>query len=529
MTTYIHHFIEQNAEKNPAAIALRLKSDTLTYAELNELINKVARGLIHLGLSRHDRVGIYLPKTFESVASIFAASAANGAFVPINPVLKSQQVQHIINDCNVRVLITNSGRLEGLKKHLTQLPSLTHIVVVDDQTVNVSSLAHTKLLNWQALLSSTSSQLPDAFTTNDMAAILYTSGSTGQPKGVVLSHNNLIQGAISVAQYLNNTSADIILSVLPFSFDYGLSQLTTAFYAGASCVLLDYLLPNDIIKAIDKYQVTGLAAVPPLWSQLCTIQWPVNSANTLRYLTNSGGALSTSHITTLQTRLPNAQLFLMYGLTEAFRSTYLPPEQIALRPTSIGKAIPNAEILVIRPDGTECDANEEGELVHKGPLVSLGYWNNIEKTEKRFKSAPARSEGIMTPELAVWSGDTVKRDADGYLYFVARSDDMIKTSGYRVSPLEIEQVLYQHQYITNVVAMGVKHPQLDQAILVIASGHDELDDERMIKSMMLHCQRELPNYMVPKQIILLDHLPQNANGKLDRTTLYRTYKDYFLE
>ncbi len=530
MTTYIHQLIEHSASKYPDTIALRLKSESLTYDALNTQISFVAKGLNHIGLKRYERVGIYLHKTFNTVSSLFGTSAAAGVFVPINPVLKAQQVEHIVNDCNVKVLITNKGRLKSLIPVLTHFTDVTHIVLIDGQLEDEQHKNNIHIMSWLSFVNVPEKiTTPTSCTGDDMAAILYTSGSTGKPKGVVLSHNNVVQGAISVSSYLNNTQEDNILAVLPLSFDYGLSQLMTSFHVGATCVLLDYLLPNDVLKAIEKFDITGLAAVPPLWSQLCALKWPEHVGDNIRYFTNSGGALTTSNLSKLRTLMPKAEPYLMYGLTEAFRSTYLPPEQVDFRPTSMGKAIPNAEVMVVRPDGSECDVDEPGELVHRGPLVSLGYWNAVEKTAERFKPAPGKPSGIIKEELAVWSGDTVKRDADGYLYFVSRSDEMIKTSGYRVSPMEIEEVLYQHESISVAAALGVKHEQLGQAILVVASCNDVTDVDGMAQSILKHCQKELANYMVPKKIILLDALPHNANGKLDRATLHLTYNDYFLD
>jgi acyl-CoA ligase (AMP-forming) (exosortase A-associated) len=358
-----------------------------------------------------------------------------------------------------------------------------------------------------------------------MAAILYTSGSTGNPKGVVLSHRNMVAGAESVSEYLANRPDDRLLAVLPFSFDYGLSQMTTAFRVGASVVLMDYLLPRDVIRAIERYRITGVAAVPPLWNQLAQLDWPGSVSDTLRYITNSGGAMPKATTQKLRQTLPHTDIYLMYGLTEAFRSTYLPPEQVDIRPESIGKAIPNAEILVVREDGSECAPGEPGELVHRGALVALGYWNDPEKTAERFKPCPSQLAEIPLTEIAVWSGDQVKKDAEGYLYFISRKDEMIKTSGYRVSPTEIEEVVYSSRLANEVAAIGLPHPTLGQAILLVAAGDDNLDREAIIR----YCQKELPNFMVPQAVEIRSSLPRNQNGKIDRKGLATEYMAVFLE
>jgi acyl-CoA ligase (AMP-forming) (exosortase A-associated) len=382
-------------------------------------------------------------------------------------------------------------------------------------------------MSWEALLAGAdaAAALPRLIDI-DMAAILYTSGSTGKPKGVVLSHRNIVEGAKSVSTYLQNTADDRILAVLPLSFDYGLSQLTTSFLVGATAVLHNYLLPQDVIRALARERITGLAAVPPLWIQLAALDWPESIDDHLRYFTNSGGAMPTATLAELRKRVPKAKPFLMYGLTEAFRSTYLPPEEVDRRPTSMGKAIPNAEILVVREDGTECAAGEPGELVHRGALVSMGYWNDPEKTAERFKPLPGQPKGLPITEMAVWSGDTVKKDEEGFLYFVSRRDEMIKTSGYRVSPTEIEEVVYKSGLVAEVAAFGVAHPGLGQAIVLVAQQVDgkPADTRALIDA----CKAHLPAFMIPQHVEWLDcALPRNANGKIDRKTLSTERTDLF--
>ncbi len=526
----MHDLISQSAEKSPLNIALTLKEQQLNYQELNESINNIATSYHALAIKRYQRVGIYLPKTIENVLAIFACSKAGAVFVPINPVLKAPQVQHIANDCHISIIITNKARCKALLPLLASLSELTTVILTDSDATDVESIEQVSIMSWPYFVSLTSNtEEPKPLTGNDMAAILYTSGSTGKPKGVVLSHSNIVLGAKSVAQYLQNTASDKILAVLPLSFDYGLSQLTTCFLVAAECVLLDYLLANDVIKAIIKHKITGLAAVPPLWSQLCKLNWPENAGHAIRYFTNSGGALSSTHLKQLRSLMPNAAPYLMYGLTEAFRSTYLSPKEIDKRIGSMGKEIPNAEILVLRKDGSECDVEETGELVHKGPLVSLGYWNLADKTAERFKPVSGQPKGLINPELAVFSGDFVKKDQDGFLYFVGRADEMMKTSGYRISPMEIEEILYQHEQVTEAVAIGVPHAELGQAILAIVCNNNQADLSSVAKSVFAHCQKQLANYMVPKKIIVLAELPHNANGKIDRNKLKQTYKNFFSE
>jgi acyl-CoA ligase (AMP-forming) (exosortase A-associated) len=342
---------------------------------------------------------------------------------------------------------------------------------------------------------------------------------------VVLSHRNLLAGADSVAQYLENTAVDRLLAVLPFSFDYGFSQLTTAFSVGASCYLLEYLMPRDIPKAVARYRITGLAAVPPLWVQLAELDWSGVDASSLRYFTNSGGAMPTATLGALRRHFPAASPFLMYGLTEAFRSSFLPPREIERRPTSMGKAIPNAELLVINEAGERCGPHEPGELVHRGSLVAMGYWGDPARTAERFRSAPLQAAGIPIDEPAVWSGDTVKLDEDGFLYFIARKDDMIKSSGYRVSPTELEEVLYASGLVAEAAAIGVPHQRLGQGIVVVAVATPEqpLDAQ----ALLAYCRQKLPAYMLPQRILEQNELARNPNGKIDRKLLAQHYQHVF--
>ncbi len=527
MISLLHQTILNTAQSQPDSPAVKSGKDELDYARLAKLVAAAATGLIRLGLQKQDRVAVYLPKRLEAVAALFGTAAAGGIFVPVNPLLKSAQISHIVNDCGVRILVTSGDRLAGLQDVLQNCPSLECIVLIDTAPDGLCAPSRIRIASWRSIIDDTSSVSHHRVIDTDVAAILYTSGSTGMPKGVVLSHRNMVCGAQSVAEYLENRPTDRLLAVLPFSFDYGLSQLTTAFLVGASTVLLDYLLPRDVIKAVERERITGLAGVPPLWIQLAGLRWPEAAITSLRYLTNSGGRMPRATLDSLRKALPDAQVFLMYGLTEAFRSTYLPPEEVDQRPDSIGKAIPNAEILVVRPDGTECDPDEPGELVHRGSLVALGYWNDAEMTAQRFRPAPQRLDGPAVTEAAVWSGDTVVKDQAGYLCFVGRQDEMIKTSGYRVSPAEVEEIIYASGLVSESVALGIPHPVLGQAIVVVAKEVE--GGERPTEVLLSECRNTLPNFMVPHEILWREDIPRNPNGKMDRKLLAEEFKDLFRE
>ena len=509
--------INEAAAARPAAPALSHGGELQSYGELAETVQRAARGLVGLGLARGDRVAVFLEKRLETIAAFFAAAAAGCAFVPVNPQLKPRQVAHILADCGARALVTSQARLAALGGALEGCDELKRVILVDG-VEQVAALDGLSPVAWQELLSGapTGARLHPTIL-DDMAAILYTSGSTGLPKGVVLSHKNLVIGAQSVASYLENGPEDRILSLLPLSFDAGLSQATTAFCTGAKLVLMNYLLPGDVPRLCAEEGITGITGVPPLWIRLAELDWPESAAANVRYFANTGGHLPRAVLGKLRARLPKAKPYLMYGLTEAFRSTYLDPALVDERPDSMGKAIPNAEILVLRPDGSPCDPGEPGELVHRGPLVSLGYWNDPERTAERFRPLPPRASGLTRPEIAVWSGDRVRRDEDGFLYFIGRDDEMIKTSGYRVSPTEIEEAAYATGLVGEAVALALPHEVLGQAIVLLATA---AGDERLdAQALLVKLKAELPSFMVPSEILVRDHLPRNPNGKFDRKAM----------
>lgn len=519
----LHELILVSAARTPNALALTAGSTHMRYAELADQVRSFSQGLMGTGLARASRVGIYLDKRIETVVGSFGAPAAGMVFVPMNPLLKPEQVGFIMADCAVSVLLTSPERYALLQPTLAQGSSLKHIVLTEGAAVTLPPPPEgVRLYSWAEFMSAPACAGHRVIDT-DIVAILYTSGSTGRPKGVVLSHRNMVAGAKSVASYLENHAQDTLLAALPLSFDAGFSQLTTAFHSGARVVLLNYLMPRDVLKAMEREKVTGLTAVPPLYIQLSQLEWPAAINENLRYFANTGGRMPRETLDLLRQRVSAAKPFLMYGLTEAFRSTYLPPEEVDRRPDSIGKAIPNAEILVLREDGSECAPDEPGELVHRGALVGLGYWNDAEKTAERYKLLPAgvggREGGLQLPEYAVFSGDNVRRDAEGFLYFIGRRDEMMKTSGYRVSPTEVEEILYATKLVGECVAFGVDHPTLGQAIQVIATppaGAETLD----LAALQAQCRLHMPAYMVPAGIEAQPGpLPRNPNGKIDRKLL----------
>ena len=484
----LDHLAECGDDGDPALI---LRERTLSWKDLRSRVAQLSAWLAEQVPQPGARVATWAAKGELTCLMPLAAARAGLVHVPVNPLLKRAQVQHILTDSGASLLIANAARLASLED--SDIPA---------------GCAVMEELEQRAVLETFDGQLgPSSHSPDSLCAILYTSGSTGRPKGVMLNHANLWLGAVSVAHYLGMARDDVTLAVLPLSFDYGQNQLLSTWYAGGCAAPLDYLTPRDVIKACARHQVTTLAAVPPLWLQLTEQDWPAEAATPLRRLTNSGGALSEELVRTLRRLFPEARLFPMYGLTEAFRSTYLDPDLVAQFPTSMGTAIPFAEILVIGPGG---DVAEEGELVHCGPLVAQGYWQDEARTAARFKPAPMASQYGGT---AVWSGDTVRRDSNGLLYFVGRDDAMIKSSGNRISPQEIEDAAIASEVVEEAVAYGAPDQRLGHAIHLVVRGTG--DDEGLRAAL----RRELPNFMQPHHIRWVDAMPLNPNGKIDRARL----------
>jgi len=478
------------------APALLIGDTGLTFAEIDAGVGRLASWLLEQVGGPGDRVASWSAKTHLACLMPLAAARAGLIHVPVNPLLKGPQVAHILSDSGAKLLVTNASRADMLGGARPVECALQDLKIAEE------------------VIDSGGRGLPPSIAgPDDLAAILYTSGSTGRPKGVMLSHANLWLGAESVASYLKITADDRVLAVLPLSFDYGQNQLLSAWYAGAAVAPLDYLTPRDVVKAVARHKATTLAGVPPLWVQLVESDWPAETAAHLKRLTNSGGALTPSLIDAMRATFPKADIYPMYGLTEAFRSTFLDPKFVADHPTSMGRAIPHAEILVCRPDGTITADEEPGELVHCGPLVAKGYWRDEERTAQRFKPAPRASQ---YGGMAVWSGDTVRRDANHLLYFVGRDDAMIKTAGNRVSPTEVEDVAVASGLIYEAVAFGVPDARLGAAIILIVRGKDGVADE---EGLAMHLRQNLPNFMQPQTIEWREALPRNPNGKLDRAAI----------
>jgi amino acid adenylation domain-containing protein len=497
----LQHFLENSAARYPDKIALRHKDRALTYAGLLQKARNLGQGLRQRGVRRGDRVGIYLDKSLEQVIAIFGALYADAVFVIISNVLQERQARHIISDCGVKLLITEEKYLEKIAD--TAAPKIYGAEL-------------------SGILETTGSPEPQNIGA-DIANIIYTSGSTGLPKGIVLTHRNLIEGAEIVSAYLKITADEKILGLLPLNFDYGLNQLTTSIYRGATLVLFQYFLPNSLLKILADEEITGLAAIPPIW----TAVFGGKMADTaklvlpkLRYITNSGGKLPVPLVKKIRAAFPQTDLYLMYGLTEAFRSTYLEPREVDRRPESIGKAMPGVEVEIVKADGQPCRPREIGELIHRGACIARGYWNAPQKTAEVYRPNPLLPRENQFLETVVYSGDLAYKDEEGYLYFVGRKDGMIKTAGYRVSPTEVEEIILQRPEVKDAVVFGVADAELGCKIRAVITLHAEISAAQIQE----HCQAAAPPYLTPREIFIADSLPQTASGKIDRPQIIEEYK-----
>jgi acyl-CoA ligase (AMP-forming) (exosortase A-associated) len=493
----------------------------LTYAQLASRAASLAAALADTGVAKGDRVGIHLDKNWQSVVAMLGISRVGAAFVNINAALKAAQVGYIANDCDIRVLIAGADKLASLPADM--VPTVFRV-----------GSRPTDRAEWRDFDDVVATEGGDArrrTIDSDLATILYTSGSTGMPKGVAFSQRNLVVGAEIVSSYLENTRDDRILSVLPFSFDYGLNQLTTVIRVGATLALQRSQLPGDLLRSLRRWEITGVAGVPPVWSLLLRNEKSLEEAplTALRYITNSGGRIPQANLDRLRRLLPGTKIFLMYGLTEAFRSTYLPPDEIDRGSECIGKAIPNTDILVVK-DGRAAEPGEVGELVHRGPTVALGYWGNREETERRYRPNPLAPPELLDVERVVYSGDLVRMDEDGYLYFVGRNDAMIKSGGFRISPEEVENLLIASGLVQEACAFGAPDPDEVVGEVVIATvslrpdaaADAAADAVRQIHEYLV---ANAPTYMVPREIVLVDELPKGGTGKIDRPGIARAYLD----
>jgi amino acid adenylation domain-containing protein len=504
----VHELLEHSADRLPDKVALVCDGQRLTYAEVDAQANRLANALTAQGLQRGDRVVLYLPNCLELAIAIFAVLKAGGVFVPINPSTKYDKCAYILNNCQARVFITVGRQAELATQLAQEVPSLKTLILTSSpaETNDVNSLSYTSIqCDYPA------HRPPKVNIDLDLACLIYTSGSTGDPKGVMSDHSNVVFAANSIIEYLGNVESDIVICLSPLSFDYGLYQLLMVFTFGGTLVLeKGFTFPAVILKRIQEERVTGFPGVPTIYAMLLKMDLSPYDLSSLRYLTNTAAALPPSHILEIRAKFPWATLFSMYGLTETKRTLYLPPEQLDKRPDSVGIAIPGTEVWIEDEQGQRLGSGEVGELVSRGRHVMRGYWGYPEKTAARFRPSSVPGERVC------YTGDLFRMDNEGFMYFVSRKDDIIKSRGEKVAPKEVENVLYSLPGIREVAVIGVPDPVLGQAVkaFVVQEGNAIAEAD-----ILRHCRTHLEDFMVPKYIELCTELPKTSSGKIKKTDL----------
>jgi acyl-CoA ligase (AMP-forming) (exosortase A-associated) len=506
-------------ERDPSKVAIVDGRSEHTYEDLSRESDALAAALQDAGVAKGERVGILMDKYWEAIVAMLAATRIGAAFVNVNPMLKPPQVRYIAEDCDIRVMIGDSSKLDDME------PKTAERAFYRGEKPDSPGVSG-ELVDLAEVLHGGDKPKNVSVSEVELATILYTSGSTGMPKGVSTSHRNFVSGAQIVSTYLENTSDDRILSALPLNFDAGLNQFTTSLRVGATLALLRSRLPGDLLKGLRRHEITGVTGVPPLWSLLLRGSKSIEEEplTRLRYIANTGGRIPQANLDELRRLLEpsGTKIYLMYGLTEAFRSTYLPPEEIDRGTECIGKAIPDTQIMVINKQGEECAPGEVGELVHRGPTVAMGYWGKEEATRKAYRPNPLAPPELLDVERVVYSGDQVRRDEEGFLYFVGREDAMIKSQGYRMSPEEIENLLIGSGLVHEACAFGVPDPNVGHQVMAVVSLKNG-GDEDVLEEIRGYTVKNGPPYMVPKEIIVRDELPKTPSGKIDRKGISNAY------
>ena len=522
----VQEFLERSAARLPEKEALIAGERRITYAGLDGSANRLAHALRALGVRYGDRVAVLLDNSPETVISIFGILKADAVFLVVNPTTKTNKIEYILNNCRATALVTHAAKWRSIEQAASAVPSLKAVVLVGKDLRGGAGNAAARpggaaprfggeVAAWDEALAAQSAGSPPREAIDiDLAALIYTSGTTGNPKGVMMAHRNIVSASTSITTYLENRESDIVLDVLPLSFDYGLYQVIMAAQYGGTVILeKSFLYPYAVINLIKKEHVTGFPIVPTISAILLQMEELANERfEHLRYISNTAAALPVSHITGLQKVFPGVRIYSMYGLTECKRVSYLPPEELGRRPTSVGRGMPNEQVyLVDESDRVITEPNVAGQLVVRGGNVMLGYWELPEETAKMLR--PGRLPG----EMALYTGDLFKMDEEGFLYFLARGDDIIKSRGEKVSPKEVENALYSIDGVVEAVVTGVPDAVLGEAIkaYVVLKKGSALTD----KDILARCAASLEDFMVPKYVEFRDELPKTSTGKITRKGL----------
>ena len=510
----LQNFLEDSARRTPQKVALIYRSEHLTYDEINRIADQVAALLRFRGIKRGDRVAIFLDNSVESIVSLFGILKADAVFLMLSPQLKAPKLGYILNNCGAKALISDTGKLKGSSAVLSSVPGLESVIFIGDHN-KIDPGMHRNMIAWseKESLSNTQAGTRSANIDIDLASIIYTSGSTGNPKGVMLTHLNMVSAVTSITTYLENVPNDVVINVLPLSFDYGLYQALMTFKFGGTLVLeKSFVYPHEIVKRMSEERVTGFPGVPTIFAILLQMKdLKKYDLSSLRYITNTAAALPVTHIQQIRETFPQARLFSMYGLTECKRVSYLPPEELDRRPDSVGSGMPNEEIWIVDDQGNRLGPGFVGELVVRGANVMKGYWGDPETTNRVLRP------GLLPGEKVLYTGDLFRMDEQGFIYFVGRKDDMIKTRGERVSPKEVENAIYEAAGIAEVAVIPVPDDLLGSAIKAFVVPKDGLTLSE--KQLLIHCKKMLEEFAIPKYFEFRDSLPKNASGKIDKLAL----------
>jgi len=518
----VEEFLENSARLYPEKLALVCGSQRLTYGQIDRESNLLAQALIAAGVRGGDRVVTYMPNSVETVISIFATLKAGAVFVVLNATTKRDKLLFVLNNCRATAMITWGGRLPSDSAEWDGTPHLLSVFMKDaDATQEAAALAAGKHVSRIEQFRNFAGRVPPppkARIDIDLAALIYTSGSTGRPKGVMVTHLNIVSAATSITTYLENTAEDVVIDVLPLAFDYGLYQLLMTFKMGGTLVLHDsFAFPNVVLETMDREGVTGFPIVPTISALLLQMDLSKYALPKLRYITNTAAALPVEHIRKLRALFPQARLYSMYGLTECKRVSYLPPEQLDIRPSSVGRGMPNEEVYLVDESGSRVGPGVIGELVIRGANVMKGYWELPEETDRCLKP------GSLPGERVLYSGDLFRADEEGYLYFVGRKDDIIKRRGEKVSPREVEDVLYALDGVAEVAVVGVPDRILGSAIKAVLT----LRPGALLtqQDVLRHCSARLEDFMVPKIVEFQESLPKTETGKVSKRLILEAHRN----
>ncbi|MER9828060.1 acyl--CoA ligase [Mesorhizobium sp. M0134] len=509
----LHDYLTHSASRLGEKVALVCGNQRVTYGDLDMRSNAIAHHLTDAGIARGDRVVVFADNTVEAVIAFWAVLKANAVVCIVNPLTKSDKLDYLLNDCRPTALITDKHLHSIFREPARNCPSLRRMIVSGPiEHSDLQELPHT--VRWDAAVAAARSTPPSRRCIDiDLAAIIYTSGSTGEPKGVMLTHRNMIAACASISSYLALAEDEVILNVLPLAFDYGLYQMIMAFGAGARLVLeRSFAFPAQILGLIKQERVTGFPGVPTIFAALGELRsLRDQDFSSIRYVTNTAAALPLKHILLLQELFSGARIYSMYGLTECKRCTYLPPEDLERKPSSVGIAIPNTEMWIVDEHDRRVGPGIVGQLVIRGATVMKGYWGKPEATARKLKPGPLPGEQVL------YTGDYCRMDAEGYLYFVGRGDEIIKSRGEKIAPKEVENVLMNIAGVREAAVIGVPDELLGQAVKAFVV----MEQGSMIgeKQLQKECQRRLENFMVPKSIVIVPSLPMTDTGKLKKTAL----------